>query len=104
MINSEDVFVTVMDADSWAPNAYFNEVEDHIYSNIESRHLCIYQPMQIHSRNNMDVPIFVRTYEDMYAGLHASSLGAFTGPTYAFSNYTMSYSLLKRIGFWDTVE
>ena len=26
MISSEDVFVTVMDADSWAPNAYFNEV------------------------------------------------------------------------------
>jgi hypothetical protein len=24
MINPEDVFVTVMDADSWAPNAYFN--------------------------------------------------------------------------------
>jgi hypothetical protein len=31
MINSEDVFVTVMDADSWAPNAYFNELEDHLF-------------------------------------------------------------------------
>lgn len=24
MINSEDVIVTIMDADSWAPDAYFD--------------------------------------------------------------------------------
>jgi hypothetical protein len=26
MINEDDVLVTIIDADSWAPNAYFDEV------------------------------------------------------------------------------
>jgi len=52
MINPEDVLVTVIDADSWAPNAYFNELEDHLYQNFDNRHLFIYQPAQIYTRNN----------------------------------------------------
>ncbi len=104
MINTDDVFVTVMDVDSWAPNAYFTEIEDHIYKNLDNRHQFIYQPNQIFARNNMQVPIFVRTYEDMFAALHASSLTSSCGPTFSMSNYTLSYNLLKRIGFWDTIE
>lgn len=92
-----------MDADSWAPNAYFNEVEDHIYKNFEDRKNFIYQPTQIFSRNNMDVPVFVRTYDDMFASFHAASVAACCGPTFSFSNYTLSYDLVKKIGFWDTV-
>jgi len=52
MISSEDVLVTVMDADSWAPNAYYNELEDHLYENFDNRHLFIYQPTQIFARND----------------------------------------------------
>ncbi len=51
----------------------------------------------------MDVPVFVRTYDDMYASFHAASLAACCGPTFSFSNYTLSYSLVKKVGFWDTV-
>lgn len=104
MINDDDVFVTVMDADSWAPNAYFDEVEEHIYNHLDKRHTFIYQPPQIYSRNNMEVPIFVRTYDDMYASFHAASITAFCGITLSYSNYSISYNLLKRIGFWDTNE
>jgi len=40
----------------------------------------------------------------MYSSFHVSSIGACCGPTFMLSNYTMSYNLLKRIGFWDTIE
>jgi hypothetical protein len=104
MINLDDVFVTVVDADSWAPNCYFNEVENHLYDNYDSRHSFIYQPTQIYTRNNMEVPIIVRTYDDMYSSLHASNQISCSGVTFSFSNYTLSYALVKKIGFWDTVE
>ena len=104
MIYEEDVMVTVVDADSWAPDCYFNEVEDHIFSNFENRHSFIYQPTQIYTRNNLEVPVVVRTYDDMYSSLHASNQVSCSGVTFSFSNYTLSYSLIKRIGFWDTVE
>lgn len=52
----------------------------------------------------MDVPVFVRTYDDMFSSFHAASVAACCGPTFSFSNYTLSYDLVKKIGFWDTVE
>lgn len=104
MINCDDVFITVVDADSWAPNCYFNEVEDHLFKNFDNRHDFIYQPTQIYTRNNMDVPIIVRTYDDMFSSLHASNQITCSGITFSFSNYTLSYNLVKKIGFWDTVE
>ncbi len=30
MISMDNVFLTIIDVDSWAPEAYFQEVEDHI--------------------------------------------------------------------------
>jgi hypothetical protein len=52
----------------------------------------------------MEVPIFIRTYDDMFAAFHAGSISACCGPVFPLSNYTMSYSLIQRVGFWDTVE
>ena len=33
MINPESVFLTILDADSWAPNLYFDVMEEHIIKN-----------------------------------------------------------------------
>jgi cellulose synthase/poly-beta-1,6-N-acetylglucosamine synthase-like glycosyltransferase len=52
----------------------------------------------------MDVPVFVRTYDDMFSSFHAASMAACCGLTFSFSNYSLSYKLLRRIGFWDTNE
>ena len=53
MINPDSVFLTILDADSWAPNIYFDLMEEHIIKNYEKRHIFIYQPPQIFTRNNM---------------------------------------------------
>jgi hypothetical protein len=33
MIEEENVFLTIIDADSWAPNIYFEEVELYLRNN-----------------------------------------------------------------------
>lgn len=35
MLSTENLFLTIIDVDSWAPNVYFDEVEDHIRENWE---------------------------------------------------------------------
>jgi hypothetical protein len=53
MIPMENLFLTIMDVDSWAPDVYFDEVEDHIRENWEERHIFIYQPPQVFTRNHL---------------------------------------------------
>ena len=53
MIPTQNLFLTIIDVDSWAPNAYFDEMENHINQNYEKRHIFIYQPPQIFTRNNL---------------------------------------------------
>lgn len=94
--------VTIIDADSWVPGIYMDEMEDHLSKYYGDKHKFIYQPNQIFTRNNLEVPIFTRVYDIMHSCMHHSNLLSAFDVTYPLSNYTMSYSLLKRIGFWDT--
>ena len=91
-----------MDADSWAPDLYFDIMEEHIMKNFEMRHNYIFQPPQIFTRNNLDVPVFTRVYDVMHSFIHCSNLFSIFKITVPLSNYSLSYQLVKRIGFWDT--
>ena len=102
IINPDSVFLTILDADSWAPDIYFDLMEEHVLKNYEKRHTIIYQPPQIFTRNNFDVPIFTRVYDMMHSFAHCSNLYSLFDVTFPLSNYTLSYNLVKRIGFWDT--
>lgn len=50
----------------------------------------------------MDVPVFTRVYDMMHSFAHCSNLFSVLDVTFPLSNYTLSYSLVKRIGYWDT--
>ncbi len=102
MINPEQVFLTILDADSWAPDLYFDILEEEIIKNYEKRHMIIFQPPQIFTRNNLDVPITTRVYDLMHAFSHCTNLYSIFDFTFALSNYTISYNLIKSVGFWDT--
>lgn len=93
--------VTVIDADSWAPNKYFIEVNRHIRRHPEDRHQTIFSPPQIFTRNNTEVPIFTRVYDVMNTFLHLSNLASWEF-SFPFSNYTLSLELIKSVGYWDT--
>lgn len=102
MIDPDQVFLTVLDADSWAPDLYFDILEEEIIKNYEKRFTIIFQPPQIFTRNNLDVPVTTRVYDLMHSFLHCSNLFSVFDFTFALSNYTISYKLIKSVGFWDT--
>ena len=58
-------------------------------------------PPQIFTRNHLEVPVFNRIYDMMHSLVHLSSLVAFYF-SFPLSNYSISYLLVERIGFWDT--
>lgn len=104
MLPTDNLFLTIIDVDSWAPDVYFDEVEDHIRDNWEERHINIYQPPQVFTRNHLEVPVISRVYDYMHSSMHAANLFSFADITFPLSNYTLSFNLTKRMGFWDTVE
>ena len=62
----------------------------------------MFQPPQIYTRNNLMVPMITRVQDTMHSYLQCSNLFSIFDLTFPISNYTVSYSLMKRIGFWDT--
>jgi len=64
----------------------------------------VYEPYQMFTRNQLSVPGLTRVYDHIMSGFNAVNTFTFTGFSFAVSNYTVSYNLIKRIGFFDTVE
>ena len=76
----------------------------HFFINAEKPRLMdngIFCAPQIYTRNNLDVPIANRIYDIMHSFVHLSNLQA-VWFSFPLSNYSLSYSLIKRIDFWDT--
>ena len=103
-IDMNEVFVTILDADSMVPALYTDQVTKHIQNNYEKRHRYIYQPPQVFTCNINEVPFLVSTMDSIMSYMHSSNLYSVFKYTLAVSNYTLSYRLLERIGFWDTCE
>jgi hypothetical protein len=68
--------VTVLDADSWAPNEYFRELNKKIRNNPEDRYRSFFTAPQIYTRNNFDVPVVNRVYDIMHSFAHLASMVA----------------------------
>jgi hypothetical protein len=91
-----------MDCDSLAPKEYIDEVNARIYKNPEKSLKTTFCPVQIFARNNLQVPILVRTFDNFHSMAHwHSGFIPACGVALALSNYTTSYVALKSIGFWD---
>lgn len=54
------------------------------------------------TRNNLHVPIITRVHDMMHSFAHCSNLFSLFNITFPYSNYSLSYCLAKKIGFWDT--
>lgn len=96
--------MTIIDADSWCPNIYLEEVELYLRNNYERKNKTFFSCPQIYTRNQMEVPAFSRVCDFTYSQVHNSNLFAFSGISFALSNYSVSYTLMKKISFWDTNE
>ena len=94
--------LTIIDADSWAPGLYFEKVNEYLETHFEKKDKVVFQPPQIYTRNQLDVPVLTRVYDLMHTTGHTSQLFSIFGISFPLSNYTLSYSFIKRVGFWDT--
>lgn len=50
----------------------------------------------------MEVPVFTRVFDIFHSFTHMSNQYSCFDLTYPLSNYSLSYNLIKSIGFWDT--
>lgn len=93
-VDMDTVFITIMDADSHIPEAYVDQMEEHIERNYDARHLYIYQPPQIFCQNERETSFFVRVMDNLMSFLQCSNLYSVFNFTIPVSNYSMSYKLL----------
>lgn len=56
---------------------------------------------QIFTRNHLKTPLLNRCYDTMHSLAQLSNLVAVKF-RFPLSNYSVSYNLMKRIGWWDT--
>ena len=96
------MFFTIMDADSLIHRYYIEEVEEDILKNFEVRYKKMYCPPQLFFYNDTEVNVFVRTMDNFHSFGHLGQLLNVYGTVMPLSNYTLSYALIKKIGFWDT--
>lgn len=91
-----------MDADSWAPEIYIAELQERIEREHDLRYKTIFAPAQMFTRNHLEVPVFTRMCDVSHSGIQFTNLVSSFGMSFPISNYTLSFNLIKRIGFWDT--
>lgn len=103
-VNLDQVFITIQDADSLIPKQYVDQMNKHIRANYEERHKYIYQAPQVFTRNAKEVQFFVRGMDFLMSYIHFSAFYSVFKFTTGVSNYTISYRLIEKIGFWDTCE
>ena len=68
----------------------------------DRRDKLIFQPCQMFTRNYLSVPALSRTYDQSHGLIQYSNLFSFFNTSFPLSNYSLAFSLAKRIGFWDT--
>ncbi|KAK5019064.1 hypothetical protein LTR16_000899 [Cryomyces antarcticus] len=97
-----DVIFTVMDADSHLSQRYFALITEMHLEYPHTADTTIYVPPIVFDRNSNSVPALVRVADLLWCGAGLSgqySSSAIRPPT---SVYSLSLSLVERVGGWDT--
>ena len=96
------MFFTIMDADTIVPSLYIDEVDRAIKKEYSDRHSRIFTPPQLYFYNDQEASFLVRSMDNFHSLAHLYQLSNVYGISMPLSNYTLSYNLIKRIGYWDT--
>lgn len=101
-IDPKEVMFTTIDADNWAPEAYFSEVELYLSKHEWKMDNFMFAPNQMFTINNKEVPVFNRTMDFFMGSAIFAWSNNLTRVQTAASNYSLSFTTLKKIGFLDT--
>ena len=97
MINPNNVFLAFLNADSLTPDVYFDHGRIY-HQELRTRHMYIYQPLQIFTRNNLNVPVFTRVYNVMHSFAHCFNHNSvFYFPSRSPTMPWLTISMIKRI-------
>ncbi|CEJ03670.1 hypothetical protein CU097_005003 [Rhizopus azygosporus] len=94
------IILTVMDSDAAIPELYIHEVEQALNKS-DDPYYTICAPPIFFSRNSHQVPAAVRMTDITWAALVMSNLSNSDGLCVPCSNYSLSFILAERVGYWD---
>ncbi|KAG2206766.1 hypothetical protein INT47_003708 [Mucor saturninus] len=94
------IILTVMDSDAAIPEMYILEVEEALMKS-DDPYYTICAPPIFFSRNCAQVPACVRMADITWAAMVMSNLSNSSGLCVPCSNYTLSFILAERVGYWD---
>ncbi|KAI9254853.1 glycosyl transferase family group 2-domain-containing protein [Sporodiniella umbellata] len=94
------IMLTIMDADAAIPELYIHEVEEALNKS-DDPYYTICAPPIFFSRNSHEVPAAVRMTDITWATLVMSNLSNSDGLCVPCSNYSLSFILADRVGYWD---
>ncbi|KAG1453003.1 hypothetical protein G6F56_007675 [Rhizopus delemar] len=94
------IILTIMDSDAAIPELYIHEVEEALNKS-DDPYYTICAPPIFFSRNSHQVPAAVRMTDITWATLVMSNLSNSDGLCVPCSNYSLSFILADRVGYWD---
>jgi len=100
-LNSDNVFVTVIDADSIIPEIYIGELERKCQKDNLNIHDFLFCSPHVYSVNRKESMVLGRAFDTLYSFLHYVTMHSFSKISFPISNYTISYKTLKEINFND---
>lgn len=83
------------------PAEYIDQVNAHFFRNPKEFNNLVFNPTQIFKRNDANVPILTRSFDNYHSFGHCNNTVSFFNFSSPFSNYSLSYNLIKEVGFWD---
>ncbi|OBZ86425.1 hypothetical protein A0J61_05522 [Choanephora cucurbitarum] len=95
-----EIILTIMDSDAAIPELYIIEVEEAL-SKADDPYYTVCAPPIFFSRNCNQVPAAVRMTDITWASLVMSNLSNSDGLCIPCSNYSLSFILAERVGYWD---
>lgn len=99
-IDRRRIMLTIMDSDAAIPELYIVEVEKAL-SKSDDPYYTICAPPIFFSRNCYKVPAAVRMTDITWAALVMANLSNSSGLCVPCSNYSLSFVLADRVGYWD---
>ncbi|KAJ1506550.1 hypothetical protein HMI55_001130 [Coelomomyces lativittatus] len=103
-VNIEKVILTVTDADAVIPELYFCELERVVKEDQQKSKFHFFSPAIFFAQNPTDVPAPVRVTDAAWSVGVIQNLSNFGGLHFPCSTYSLSMSLAKHVGWWDTHE
>lgn len=94
------IILTIMDSDAAIPELYILEVEEALNKS-DDPYYTVCAPPIFFSRNCDQVPAAVRMTDITWAALVMSNLSNSDGLCVPCSNYSLSFILADRVGYWD---